>query len=121
MPVANIVKYLGDKKAAKRPSWGGYVRRDNTVGDDGEVFSYKVTIVQRDGDQYVFEFVVSTGKWTYLGFIANNEGEKGSGVPVSSTPLVLEKELFEATMIADDWVQGDADDFEEARTGSGEY
>ncbi len=93
---ADAIAQLTNGKATKRPSWAGYVKR--TDGTDG---AYSIVYVKRDGTQNTYT-ISSTGGITTSGAITQDV------------------ELF-AGMISNDWIIGDVDQFETARTGSGTW
>ena len=95
--------YGGTNNAAKRPSWTGYVKVDITATDatTGEPTAWTVTYKNRTGTEYVYTY--ATGEWT-----------------APSTALPVDAE-FHAGMLANDWINGVAADFEEARTGNGAW
>lgn len=98
MEIGNVLKYLGDGQAAKRASWGGYIKKDVTNPATG---AYTLTWVKRDGTSSVYTFNGST--WSAPG-----------------SPLGLDAEL-QASLLADDWQVGSAASFELARSGSGTW
>ena len=84
--------------AAKRPAWGGYVKRGAV---DAATGAYTLTFKKRDGTESTYTF--SGSAWT-----------------APATALPIDAELL-AALIADDWIVGTSADMENARTGSGEW
>lgn len=101
MPFAYVMQNLSSGKAAKRPSWGGYVKKNITSESDAETETYTLTFVKRDGTNHVYTWNGST-------FVAPD------------TMISLDDEFLSA-MLADDWITGDAVAFETARSGSGDW
>jgi len=107
--------------AAKDQSWGGYVHKTTSGLSDADVTAgkYKLIFVQRDGDQFVF--LVNGATWTYSGYIEHGSaGAKGTGTPEPATDLPLDSDLMKA-FAGDNWILGSLTDFEEARSGAGEW
>ena len=98
MSFDNAVENLRDGYAAKRPSWGGYVKKVVTDADDG---AYKLTFKNRAGTEY--EYTYNGTAWT---------------APATTVPF--DTEMLEA-MLADDWQTGTTAAFESARSGSGTW
>lgn len=98
MPFAYVIQNLAGGQAAKRPSWGGYVKKTITTADDAETETYTLTFVKRNGAQTVYTW-------------------NGSAFDAPATPMSLDGELF-AALAADDWIVGSAADYEAARTGT---
>ena len=96
MDFSYSISNLRDGYAAKRPAWGGYVKRIDDTQTEG---AYTLTFVKRDGTQTVY--AVSP-----------------SGVVSTSDPATLDPELLQGFM-ADDWYVGKTADFETARSGTG--
>lgn len=104
MQFADAIQNLRDGYAAKRSTWGGYVKKVVTSAPDAEVETYKLIFQVRTGSTtYEYEFKVVGGvlKWV-----------------APSTKVPFDAEIIEA-MLADDWSTGKTDDFEAARSGSG--
>ena len=95
MPFAYILDQLQDGQAAKRPTWGGYVKRE-----DGQNGAYTLTFKNRAGTSYAFAW--SGSAWS------------------TTASLTLDAELL-AAMAAQDWIIGDAAEFETARAGTGTW
>lgn len=96
MTFADAVTNLQDGKAAKRPTWHGYVKRDNdsTFSTTGK---YTLTYRKANGTDYVYQ-------WNGTAW-------------VEPTMMVdIDAELH-ASMIADDWITGSTEDFETCRQG----
>lgn len=101
MTFGNAIQYLTDGRAAKRSSWGGYVKRTDTAqATDG---SYTLTYKNRSGTEYAYSYNGTTGAWT---------------APATTVPF--DAEMHDA-MLADDWTTGKTSDFEAARSGSGTW
>ena len=102
MNFATIVAMLTrDVNAAKRPSWGGYVKKTWTSAEGAATETFKLSFVKRNGTTH--EFTWDGSAWT-----------------APSSALTMDSELLSA-MLATDWVVGPAADFETARTGSGTW
>ena len=93
---ASAIAQLTDGKAAKRPNWAGYVKRV-----DGDAGAYNVVFVKRDGTQSTYSF-------------------SASGTITTSGAVTMDVDLF-AAMCSNDWMIGDAESYEEGRTGSGTW
>lgn len=93
---ADAINSLQDGQAAKRPRWRGYVKKGNVAIEDR---SYDLTFVKADGTEVVYH-VAADGEQT------------------AETTLVFDGEL-NADMMSNDWMIGDAEDFEVSRAGSG--
>lgn len=100
MTFADAVANLQDGKAAKRPQWQGYVKRDNdtTFSTTGK---YDLTYKNRTGTEYKYS-------WNGTAWIA----------PLATVPFDAE---IHAAMIADDWITGSTADFEACRQGGGTW
>lgn len=96
MPFAYVIQNLSDGMAAKRPSWGGYVKKTVTETSTG---AYTLTFKNRAGTEYVYTW-------------------NGTAWSAPSTPLSVDAEIM-AAMAASDWIAGSVADFEAARSGSG--
>lgn len=90
------IAQLADGKAAKRPSWAGYVKRV-----DGQNGAYSIVFVKRDGTQ-------------------NTYAVSADGVITTEGAVSMDADLF-AAMCSSDWIIGDAASFEEGRTGTGTW
>lgn len=101
MPFAYVMQNLADGKAAKRPAWGGYVKKTVTSADGAETETYTLTFVKRDGTSFAYTW-------------------DGSAFTPPSTAIALDDEFLQA-MIADDWTSGSAEDFEASRSGAGDW
>lgn len=101
MPFAYVMQNLMDGQAAKRPSWGGYVKKTVTTAEDSSVETYTLTFVKRDGTSFIYT-------WDGTAFVA------------PTTKIALDDE-FLAAMLASDWTSGEAADFELARSGTGDW
>ena len=95
---ADAVRQLVAGKACKRPSWRGYVKRED-VGTEG---AHKIIFVKPDG----------TTTYTY--------NVSAEGVITTTDTLTLDVDLF-AGMIANDWQVGNVYDCEISRSGSGSW
>lgn len=101
MPFAYVMQNLMDGQAAKRPAWGGYVKKAVTTAEGSSVETYTLTFVKRDGTSFAYE-------WDGSAFVA------------PATAVALDDEFLSA-MLALDWTSGNAADFEASRSGSGEW
>lgn len=95
---ADAMSQLSNGRAAKRPAWRGYVKRED-VGTDG---AYDIVFVKPDG----------TTTYTY--------SVSAAGVITTSDSLTMDVDLF-AGMCSTDWMIGNTDDFEAARSGTGNW
>lgn len=100
MTFADAIYGLRDGYAAKRPSWGGYVKKAVT-STDTDPNPYTLTYKNRSGTEYVYTF-------------------NGTSWTAPSTTVPFDAELH-AAMIADDWTVGTVADYEAARTGTGTW
>lgn len=96
---ADAISQLTNGKAAKRPSWRGYVKRVDSAETEGA---------------YSLVFVKPNGTTTYTFAIASD------GTITTSDTLTLDVDLF-ASMLSNDWLVGSAADFEAARSGTGNW
>ena len=99
MTFSNAISDLATGYACKRPSWRGYVYRDNitaATGDESE--KYDIVFVNKAGTKFTYPYDTSSTLNEYSKFT---------------------KELVTA-MKADDWITGAKADFELARDGSAE-
>ncbi len=99
MDFAYAIQALSNGQAAKRSTWGGYVKKDVTSAEDATTETYTLTFVTRSGSQFVYTF-------------------DGTSWTPPSGGMTFDAELLEA-MCADDWQTGKASAFEAARSGSG--
>ena len=95
---ADAINQLTDGKAAKRPSWRGYVKRED-IGTNG---AYKIVFVKPDG----------TTTYSY--------NVSADGAITTSDTLTMDVDLF-AAMLSSDWLVGATADFEIARDGTGNW
>lgn len=93
---ADAISQLTNGKAAKRPAWGGYVKRVD--GTDG---AYSIVYVKRDGTQNTYAIA-------------------SDGTITTSAAITQDVDLF-AGMISNDWMIGNTADFETARLGTGTW
>ena len=125
MPISNIIRVLDAsdpaRNAAKVPEWHGYVYKTTTGLTDEQIAAgmYKLIYVKANGDQYVFQWD-GVADFTYLGYIANNSGDLGSGAPNSETPLVQDADLLEA-YAAETWTIGAQATYESRRTADSNW
>lgn len=96
MTFADAVASLTDGRAAKRPSWNGYVKRE-----DGQNGAYSLTFKTRSGTEYVFSV-------------------SAAGVITTADSLPMDVDLF-AAMLSTDWLTGSTADFEAGRSGTGTW
>ena len=125
MPISNIIRVIDAadpaRNAAKVPEWHGYVYKTTTGLTDEQIAAgmYKLIYVKANGDQYVFQWD-GIADFTYLGYIANNSGDLGSGAPNSETPLVQDADLLEA-YAAETWTIGAQATYESRRTADSNW
>ena len=125
MPISNIIRVIDAadpaRNAAKVPEWHGYVYKTTTGLTDEQIAAgmYKLIYVKANGDQYVFQWD-GVADFTYLGYIANNSGDLGSGAPNSETPLVQDADLLEA-YAAETWTIGAQATYESRRTADSNW
>ena len=96
MTFADAIASLTDGRAAKRPSWNGYVKRV-----DGQSGAYVLTFKNRSGTEYAFNV-------------------SAAGVITTSASLSMDVDLF-AGMLSTDWLTGSTTDFEAGRSGTGTW
>lgn len=101
MPFAYIMQNLTDGQAAKRPAWGGYVKKTVTTAEGSSTETYTLTFVKRNGTSFTYT-------WDGSAFVA------------PTTTVALDDE-FLAAMLATDWTSGNAADFEASRSGNGDW
>ena len=113
--------------AAKRGSMGGYIWAFRTakntlpaLTDEGD---YRLSFVQRDGDQFIYTWDESAKAFSYNGKVAHgsNNALDNDTAPVSATTLVIDSELLLHIGVGNDWTTGAQADFEGSRSGSGEW
>lgn len=125
MPISNIIRIIdaanSAANAAKVPEWHGYVwKHTNGLTEaDVEAGKYKLVFVKANGDQYVYLWD-GVADFTYLGYIANDDGQLGTGAPVSTTPLVQDADLLEAHA-EETWFTGAQATFESRRTADSNW
>ena len=125
MPISNIIKAISAanaaKNAAKVPSWHGYVYKTTTGLDEGEIASgkYKLVFAKANGDQYVYEWD-GVADFEYLGYVANSEGELGTGDPVPGTTLAFDPDFLEA-VAANNWESGSQETYDTRRTAGSNW
>ena len=102
MTFADAVNYLNDGRAAKRPNWGGYVKKVVTSEPGATTETFKIVFVERDANP-TYEYVWDGTAWT---------------APATKVPF--DHEILEA-MLADDWITGETAAFEAARSGTGTW
>lgn len=125
MPISNIIRVLDAsdpaRNAAKVPEWRGYVYKTTTGLTDEQIAAgmYKLIYVKANGDQYVFQWD-GVADFTYLGYIANNSGDLGSGAPNPETPLMQDADLLEA-YAAETWTIGAQATYESRRTADSNW
>ena len=125
MPISNIIKSIiaanAAKNAAKVPSWHGYVYKTTDGLDEGEIAAgkYKLVFVKANGDQYVYEWD-GVADFEYLGFVANSEGELGTGDPVPGTTLAFDPDFLEA-VLANNWEIGAQETYDTRRTADSNW
>lgn len=125
MPISNIIRVIdaadATRNAAKVPEWHGYVYKTTTGLTEQQVAAgmYKLVFVKANGDQYVYQWD-GLADFTYLGFIANDDGELGTGAPVPGTTLVFDADLLEA-VAEESWQIGAQETYESRRTASSNW
>ena len=125
MPISNIIRIIeaanSAMNAAKVPEWHGYVwKHTNGLTEaDVEAGKYKLVFVKANGDQYVYLWD-GVADFTYLGYIVNDDGQLGTGAPVSTTPLVQDADLLEA-YAEETWFTGAQATFESRRTADSNW
>ena len=125
MPISNILKAISAanaaKNAAKIPSWHGYVYKTTTGLSDADIAAgkHQLVFVKANGDQYVYEWD-GVADFTYLGYVANSEGELGSGDPVPGTTLVFDPDFLEAVS-ANNWESGAQETYDARRTAGSNW
>ena len=98
MTIADAVASLTTGKAAKRPSWNGYLKRVDDATTEG---AYTLTFKNRTGTEYVYSV-------------------SAAGVITTSDSLTMDCDLF-AAMLSTDWIIGDTSEFEASRSGTGTW
>ncbi len=97
MTFANAIADIAEGYACKRPSWRGYVYRDNITAATADTSEkYDIVFVNKGGTKFTYPYDTSSSLSEYTKFT---------------------KELVTA-MKADDWIQGAKADFELAREGN---
>ena len=125
MPISNIIKAISAanaaKNAAKIPSWHGYVWKTTTGLTEEEIAAgkYKLVFVKANGDQYVYEWD-GVADYTYLGYIANDEGALDDGDPVPGTTLAFDPDFLEA-ISANNWESGAQETYDARRTAGSNW
>ena len=125
MPISNIIRVIdaadATRNAAKVPEWHGYVYKTTTGLSDADIAAgkYKLIFVKANGDQYVFQWD-GLADFTYLGYIANDDGALGTGSPVPGTTLVFDQDLLEA-VAEETWTVGAQATFESRRTADSNW
>ena len=125
MPISNIIRVIDAadqaRNAAKVPEWHGYAYKTTTGLTEQQVAAgmYKLVFVKANGDQYVYQWD-GLADFTYLGCIANDDGELGTGDPVPGTTLVFDADLLEA-VAEETWQIGAQTTFESRRTASSNW
>ena len=125
MPISNIIRVIdaadSTRNAAKVPEWHGYVYKTTTGLSDADIAAgkHKLVFVKANGDQYVYQWD-GVADYTYLGYIANDDGALGTGTPVSTTTLVFDQDLLEA-VAEETWTVGAQATFESRRTADSNW
>ena len=125
MPISNIIRVIdaadSTHNAAKVPEWHGYVYKTTTGLTEAEVAAgkYKLIFVKANGDQYVYQWD-GLADFTYLGYIANDDGALGTGSPVPGTTLVQDADLPEA-IAEETWTIGAQATYESRRTADSNW
>ena len=125
MPISNIIRTIQasdtTQNAAKVPEWHGYVYKTTTGLTEQEVAAgkYKLIFVKANGDQYVYQFD-GVADFTYIGYIANDDGALGTGSPASGTTLEQDADLLEA-YAAETWTIGAQATYESRRTAGSNW
>ena len=126
MTFADVIENMQDGQAAKRPSWGGYVRKDVLTTDQttGEPLTWEVTFVTRGSagestapdsgntnrltdDEGTYSFL-----WNGTAWVAPDDSQ------TTMDALAIDGQLF-AALVAYDWDITTAAEAEQARTGTG--
>lgn len=115
---------FSNRNAVKRGMMGGYVWKFRVAKNGLTELSddnFRVSLVQRDGDQYIYSYV--DGTWIYNGKVAAGASEALDNLtaPTVADTLDFGAELFGHVMTGDDWQMGAQLDFEDSRTGAGEW
>lgn len=115
------------RDAAKRGVMGGYIwafrTAKNTLPALTDKGDYRLSFVQRDGDQFIYTWDESAKSFAYNGKVAHgtNNALDNDSAPSSSTALELGAELLLHIGVGSDWTTGAQADFEGSRSGSGEW
>ena len=109
MTYSDAVNSLTIGQACKRPDWGGYIKKiANSESGAGEG-SFELVYVAKGNDNY------------YWGYTYTVNSTTGIGVWAASDPddlLEVDAQMQES-LLADDWMIGNAAEFETARSGAG--
>ena len=125
MPISNIIKAISAanaaRNAAKIPQWHGYVYKTTTGLTEEEIAAgkYKLVFVKANGDQYVFQWD-GVADFTYLGYVANDDGALGDDTPAPGTTLVFDPDFLEA-VAASNWESGAQATYETRRTAGSNW
>lgn len=101
MDFNSAISTLRDGYAAKRQSWGGYVKKVVTSEASASTETYKLTFVSKAGTSYEYSF-------------------NGTAWTAPSTKVPFDADIM-AAMVADDWMVGKTTAFEAARGSSGTW
>ena len=96
MTFTTAINSCRNGEAVKRETWTSYIRNEVPEGTTGDTSKtgFVLTFVRRDGETSTYAFGVD-------------------GHP--ENPMMLSHELLEG-MLNDDWIRGNAESFEKART-----
>ena len=125
MPISNIIRAIdaadSARNAAKVPEWHGYVYKTTTGLTEQQVAAgmYKLVFVKANVDQYVYEWD-GVADFTYLGYIANDEGALDDGDPVPGTTLAFDPDFLEA-VAANNWESGAQETYDARRTAGSNW
>lgn len=123
----DIMSTSTSRNAAKRGMMGGYIWKfaaaKNGLPELTDEGDFRLSLVQRDGDQFIFTWDESEGAFTYNGYVAHgsNNALDNTTSPSASTTLVLDAELMLHIARGSDWSIGAQTSYEDARTGDGEW
>lgn len=121
------ISYINARNAAKRGVMGGYIWAFRTeknglpaLTDEGD---YRLSFVQRDGDQFIYTWDESDKAFTYNGKVAHGSDNAldNTTAPTAGTALVLDPALLLHIGVGEDWTTGTQEDYEGSRSGTGEW
>ena len=110
MTYSDAVNSLTIGQACKRPDWGGYIKKiANSESGAGEGSFELVYVAKSNAND-------SNDSWTYTYTVNSTTGIGTWSAP--DTELGVDAQMQEA-LLADDWIIGNAAEFETARSGAG--